>query len=120
MDLDIRGGFTVFQLMTILEEAHHSLIFIEHDPLLYEGARKMTEYVSQAMREAANEAAILLYAPGADPYLEKPIKNADHVFYFDEEPRAEMKMLQKLICERRGARPRRALNRETYMALGHP
>jgi len=28
----IRWAFTVFQLMTILEEAHHSLIIIEHDP----------------------------------------------------------------------------------------
>ena len=34
-DLDIRRAFTVFQLMTILEEARHSLIIIEHDPLLY-------------------------------------------------------------------------------------
>jgi hypothetical protein len=29
--LEIRRGFTVFQLMTILEEAYHSLIFTEHD-----------------------------------------------------------------------------------------
>ncbi len=48
--LEIRRGFTVFQLMTILEEAHHSLIFVEHDPLLYEDAQEMTEYVSRAMR----------------------------------------------------------------------
>jgi len=31
-DLDIRRAFTVFQLMTILEEASHTLIIIEHDP----------------------------------------------------------------------------------------
>jgi hypothetical protein len=31
-DLEIRRAFTVFQLMTILEEARHSLIIIEHDP----------------------------------------------------------------------------------------
>jgi protein-arginine kinase len=30
-DLEIRRGFTVFQLMTILEEARKSLILIEHD-----------------------------------------------------------------------------------------
>jgi hypothetical protein len=46
--LETRRAFTVFQLMTILEEARHSLIIIEHDPLLYEDAREMTEYVSQA------------------------------------------------------------------------
>jgi hypothetical protein len=31
-DLKIRCAFAVFQLMTILEEARHSLIIIEHDP----------------------------------------------------------------------------------------
>lgn len=37
------------QLMIILEEKHQSLVFIEHDPMLYEKAQEMTEYVSQAM-----------------------------------------------------------------------
>jgi hypothetical protein len=36
--LEIRRAFTVFYLMTILEEARHSLIAIEHDPMLYEDA----------------------------------------------------------------------------------
>ncbi len=49
--------------MTILE-AHHSLIFIEHDPLLYEDAREMTEYVSLALREAAKEASVRLLRRG--------------------------------------------------------
>jgi hypothetical protein len=44
--LEIRCGNTIFQLMTILEESHHSLIFMEHVPLLYEDAREMTEYIS--------------------------------------------------------------------------
>jgi hypothetical protein len=93
--LEIRRGFTVFQLMTILEENHHSLIFIEHDPLLYEDAREMTEYVSLALREAAKEAAVLLYAPGADPYFEELAKNADHVFCFSEGSRAEAQVVAK-------------------------
>jgi hypothetical protein len=58
--------------MTILEENHHSLILVEHDPLLCEDAREMTEYVSLALRKAAKEAAVLLYAPGTEarPRLE--------------------------------------------------
>jgi len=95
VDLHIRRGFTVFQLMTILEESHHSLIFVEHDPMLYEDAREMTEYVSLAMREAAKEAAILLYAPGVDPYFEELVRNANRVFYFDEGPRAEIRTAAK-------------------------
>ncbi len=110
VDLDIRRGFTVFQLMTILEEAHHSLIFIEHDPMLYEDAREMTEYVSLALREASKEAAILLYAPGADPYLEDLVKNADRVFYFDEVPRAKTKIAAK-------ANPRAQRQLVTYLDI---
>ena len=58
--LEIRRAFTVFQLMTILEEARHTLIIIEHDPLLYEDAGEMTEFISKSMRETAKEAAVLL------------------------------------------------------------
>ena len=41
--------------MTILEEARHSLIIIEHDTILYEDAAEMVEYVSWAIREAWEE-----------------------------------------------------------------
>ena len=51
--LEIRRAFTVFQLMTILEESRHSLIVIEHDPQLYENAQGMVEYVSQGLNDAA-------------------------------------------------------------------
>jgi len=45
--------------MTILEEAHHSLIIVEHDPLLYEDAQEMTEYISKALKQASHEATVL-------------------------------------------------------------
>ena len=105
VDLEIRRAFTVFQLMTILEEAHHSLVVIEHDPLLYEDAQGMVEYVSQGLHDAAKEAAVLLYSTGTDTFLEDMTKNADRVFYFDEGPRATTKLISKLIQKRRRARP---------------
>jgi len=94
-DLEIRRAFTVFQLMTILEEARHSLIVIEHDPLLYENAQGMIEYVSQGLHDSAKEAAVLLYSPGTDTFLENMTRNADRVFYFDEGPRATTKLISK-------------------------
>ena len=94
-DLEIRRAFTVFQLMTILEEARHSLIVIEHDPMLYEDAQEMVEYVSQGLHDAAKETAVLLYSPGTDTFLEDMTKNADRVFYFDEGPRATTKLISK-------------------------
>ncbi|MDD1752432.1 MAG: hypothetical protein LUQ38_05005 [Methanotrichaceae archaeon] len=73
--------------MTILEEAYHSLIIVEHDPLLYEDSANMVEYIHQALRQAANDATVLLYSPGIDPFLEDLAKGADRVFYCEEGPR---------------------------------
>ena len=100
-ELEIRRAFTVFQLMTILEEAHHTLIVIEHDPLLYEDAQGMVEYVSQGLHDAAKEAAVLLYSPGTDTFLEDMTRNADRVFY---STRGQELLFRKLIQKRRRAR----------------
>ena len=86
--LQIRRAFTVFQLMTVLEESHHSLLIIEHDPLLYQDAEEMAEYVSQAMRAAARQSTVLLYSPASDPSLEVMTGYADRVFYFGRGPEA--------------------------------
>ncbi len=49
------------------------------------------------MRDTAYDAAVLLNAPGADPYLGELVVNADRVFYFDEGPRAEARIVAKAI-----------------------
>lgn len=45
------------------------------------------------MREAAKEATVLFYAPGSDPFLEELVKNANKVFYLNEGPRAEARIV---------------------------
>jgi DNA polymerase I len=82
--IEIRRAFTVFQLITILEEARHTLIIIEHDPLVYENAAGMIDLASQALIDAAKEAVVLLYSPGTDTFLEDLTRNADRIFYFDK------------------------------------
>ena len=94
-ELELRRGITTFQLMTILEEAHHSLIIVEHDPMLYEDAQEMTEYISKALRQASHEATVLLYSSGIDTFLEDMTKLADRVFYFEEGPRESPKLTAK-------------------------
>jgi len=49
--------------MAILEENRHTIVIIEHDPLRYEDAQEMAEYVSQAMSETSKEAAVLALCP---------------------------------------------------------
>ena len=87
-ELDVRRAFTSFQLMTILEENHHTFLIVEHDPLLFEDAAEMVEYVAQHLRRTSREATILLYAPAMDPHLEKMTPLADRVFCFYEMPKA--------------------------------
>ena len=87
-ELDVRRAFTSFQLMTILEENHHTFLIIEHDPLLYEDASEMVEYIAQHLRQTCREATVLLYSPALDPHLEKMTELADRVFCFYEMPKA--------------------------------
>jgi hypothetical protein len=68
--IEMRRAFTSFQLMTILEENLHSFLIVEHDPMLYEDAKQMVEYVGQALKQTSIEATILLYAPARDPHLQ--------------------------------------------------
>ena len=97
-ELEVRRAFTVFQLMTILEENHHSFLIVEHDPMLYEDAGEMVEYLAQALKQTSREATILLYAPALDPHLQKMMELADRVFciYSEQAPakgrKAEAKM----------------------------
>ncbi|HNX09224.1 MAG TPA: hypothetical protein PKL29_03835 [Methanothrix sp.] len=86
--MQVRRAFTAFQLMTVLEECRHTLLIIEHDPLLYEDAEEMVEYVARAMREASRDCTVLLYSPASDPFLEVMTDYADRVFYFAKGPGA--------------------------------
>ncbi|HWQ19972.1 MAG TPA: hypothetical protein VN455_09370 [Methanotrichaceae archaeon] len=94
VDLNIRRAFTAFQLLTILEEAHQTLVIIEHDPLLYEEAEMMTEYISLALEDLARGSAVLLYSPSTDPYLDQMAARADRVCCFGELARSEARKMK--------------------------
>jgi hypothetical protein len=53
--------------MTILEENHHSYQIVEDDPMLYEDAGEMVEYLAQALKQTSRETTILPYAPALKP-----------------------------------------------------
>ena len=96
---EVRRAFTAFQLLTILREAHHTVIFVEHDPSLYEDAGPRSRgapsplddpgtlrdpgilpEVAGALAEAARTAAVVLYAPRPEPALSALARRADRVF----------------------------------------
>ncbi|HOT06257.1 MAG TPA: hypothetical protein PLI05_01355 [Methanotrichaceae archaeon] len=39
--------------MTILGEIYHSLLIVEHDPILYEDSGDMVEYVAKRLRQTS-------------------------------------------------------------------
>ena len=99
----MRRAFTSFQLMTVLEENHHTFLILEHDPMLYEDAKEMVGYVAQALKQTSREATILLYAPALDPHLQKMTELADRVFCFYEMPKAPAKGRAKSETKMLGA-----------------
>jgi hypothetical protein len=102
-ELEIRRAFTSFQLMTILEENHHTFLIIEHDPMLYEDAGEMVEYVAQALRQTSREATILLYSSALDPHPQRMTDLADRVFCFYEMPGTPTKCRVKADSKMPGA-----------------
>jgi hypothetical protein len=65
----MRRAFTSVPLRTILEENHHPVPIVEHNPQLYERGIGRGR-VAEAIKEASNEATLLLYAPLLDRHLE--------------------------------------------------
>jgi hypothetical protein len=82
-EFDIRRAFTSSQLLSILDDAHQTFVFLEHDPSLFAESEEMIEYVSIALRELSRESTVLLYSPAFDATLRAIAKKADRVFYFD-------------------------------------
>ena len=80
-ELEVRRGFTTFQIMTILDENYHPFRVVEHNLPLYERARDMAGHVAHALKQASR-GGILLYAPALDRHLETMAEYADRVFCF--------------------------------------
>jgi hypothetical protein len=65
-EMEVRRAFTCFQLMTVLEENHHSFLIIEHDPcsnIVRRMLQEMVEYVAAGVFAGPN------LIPHADPIL---------------------------------------------------
>lgn len=81
VSIEVRRAFTAFQLLTILRESYHTIIFVEHDPGLYEGAgEEVIPQLAQAFKEAGQGSAVVLYAPVADRTFTGVAERADRFF----------------------------------------
>ena len=78
-NFEIRRPFTADQLLTALKDAGHTVIFIEHDPTLFDGADRMLAPVAAALRDAGREALVILYSPVMDRSFAALARQADRV-----------------------------------------
>jgi len=78
-NFEIRRPFTADQLLTALKEASHTVIFIEHDPTLFEGADRLLAPVAAALRDAGHEALVILYSPAMDRSFAALARQADRL-----------------------------------------
>ena len=57
---EVARAFTTHQLLTILENAYHQAVFVEHDPALFESERD-SEIIGLALRDVASRCDVLVY-----------------------------------------------------------
>jgi hypothetical protein len=78
-NFEVRRSFTAHQLFTILREASHTVVLLEHDPTLFEGAENMIPQIAGMLKEVGRESLVILYAPSADPSFSILMRHADHI-----------------------------------------
>jgi hypothetical protein len=90
-NFEIRRPFTADQLLTALKEASHTVIFIEHDPTLFESADHLLAPVAAALRDAGRDALVILYSPVMDRSFSELTRHADRMveIMLAEEPAYE-------------------------------
>lgn len=77
------------ELLARVQDARSSIVLIEHDPALFDGAEPMSAPVSVALRELGREALVMLYARMNDPSFAALARHAHRFIEFippDEQP----------------------------------
>jgi DNA polymerase I len=76
-NFEVRRSFTAHQLLSTLREAGHTVIFVEHDPGLFENAMETIELIAGALKEAGRESLVILYTPATDRTFSLLARKAD-------------------------------------------
>ena len=78
-NFEVRRSFTAHQLFTILKEASHTVVLVEHDPTLFDGAEVMIPQIAGMLKEVGRESLAILYSPSADHTFSLLMRQADHL-----------------------------------------
>ena len=78
-NFEVRRAFTVHQLFTILKEVSHTVLLLEHDPTLFDGAEEMMSQIAGMLKDVGRESLVILYAPSIDRSFSVLMRQADHI-----------------------------------------
>jgi hypothetical protein len=78
-NFEVRRAFTAHQLFTILKEASHTVVLVEHDPTLFDGAEVMIPQIAGMLKEVGRESLVILYSPSNDHTFSLLMRQADHL-----------------------------------------
>jgi len=78
-NFEVRRAFTAHQLFTILKEASHTVVLVEHDPTLFDGAEVMIPQIAGMLKEVGRESLAILYSPSVDHTFSLLMRQADHL-----------------------------------------
>jgi DNA polymerase I len=78
-NFEVRRAFTAHQLFTILKEASHTVVLIEHDPTLFDGAENMLPQIAGMLKVIGRESLVILYTPSIDRSFSVLMRLADHI-----------------------------------------
>ena len=78
-NFEVRRAFTAHQLFTILKEVSHTVVLLEHDPTLFEGAEEMLPQIAGMLRDIGRESLVILYTPSIDRPFSVLMRQADHI-----------------------------------------
>ena len=81
-NFEVRRAFTAHQLFTILKEVSHTVVFLEHDPTLFDGAEEMMPQIAGMLKDISRESLVILYTPSIDRPFSVLMRQASHIIEF--------------------------------------
>jgi DNA polymerase I len=78
-NFEVRRAFTAHQLFTILKEVSHTILLLEHDPTLFDGAEETIPQIAGMLKEIGRASLVILYAPSIDCSFSMLMRQADRI-----------------------------------------
>jgi len=78
-NFEVRRAFTAHQLFTILKEVSHTVVLLEHDPTLFDGAGEMMPQIAGMLKDISRESLVILYTPTINHSFSVLMRQADHI-----------------------------------------